>query len=67
MDKDYEHSPKNETKGLKDLHLNAPMETETGELNKAHLSKAVKMVEQHSARGEHAPMVAGYQHDPKCV
>lgn len=40
------------------------MKIERGGANDTYLNKAVKHLERETQRGEHAPMVGGYKHDP---
>lgn len=39
------------------------MDIARGGANDTYLNKAVKMLNRETQRGEHAPMVGGYQHD----
>jgi hypothetical protein len=45
------------TQGM-DMHI------ERGGANDTYLNKAVKHLNRETQRGEHAPMVGGYEHDP---
>lgn len=49
-----------------DMHINPGAQNEEmGALNDNHMSRAVKQLNMETQRGEHAPMVGGYQHDHK--
>lgn len=56
---DSDHSEKtikSNTQGM-DMKISAPA-------NDSYLNKAVKHLNKETQRGEHAPMVGGYKHDP---
>lgn len=49
-----------------DMHIDAGAQNEEhGALNDNHMSRAVRQLNMETQRGEHAPMVGGYQHDHK--
>lgn len=60
-----EKSVKSEIQDLP-MHLSHGETTEEmGPLNDNHMTAAVKHLNRETQRGEHAPMVGGYQHDHK--
>ena len=57
-----EKSVGSETQDM-DMHIHAP-KTEALDSNKSFMGRAVEHLERETQRGEHAPMVGGYKHNP---